>query len=104
VRPQLYEPLVPRRLGSARAWVYGSGVAEIACAAGLLGRRSRRAAGLGSAALLMVVFPGNIQRAMTAMRSSRASTSYRAGTLARLPVQVPLIAWALRVARNAGDR
>jgi uncharacterized membrane protein len=52
----------------------------------------------------MVVFPGNIQRAMTAMRSSRASTSYRAGTLARLPVQVPLIAWALRVARNAGDR
>jgi uncharacterized membrane protein len=104
VRPQLYEPLVPRRLGSARAWVYGSGVAEIACAAGLLGSRSRRGAGLASAALLVVVFPGNIQHAMTAMKSSRASTGYRAGTLARLPVQLPLIAWALRVARDAGDQ
>jgi uncharacterized membrane protein len=101
VRPQLYEPLVPRRLGSARAWVYGSGVAEIACAAGLLGRSSRRTAGLASAALLVVVFPGNIQQAVGAMRSSRASSGYRAGTLARLPLQLPLVAWALRVAREA---
>ena len=102
VRPHLYEPLVPRRLGHARAWVYGSGVAEIACAAGLLGARSRRAAGLASAILLVVVFPGNVQQAATAMRSSRASAGYRAGTLVRLPVQVPLVVWALRVARDAG--
>jgi uncharacterized membrane protein len=49
-----------------------------------------------------MVFPGNIQQAATAMKSSRASAGYRTGTLARLPVQLPLIAWALRVARQAG--
>ena len=53
---------------------------------------------LASAVLLVVVFPGNIHHAAAAMRSSRASTGYRAATLARLPVQAPLVAWALRVA------
>jgi uncharacterized membrane protein len=102
VRPQIYEPLVPRSLGSARAWVLGSGVAEIACAAGLSTRSVRRPAALASAALLVAVFPGNIQHARLALRSSRASARYRAGTLARLPVQAPLVAWALRIAREAG--
>jgi uncharacterized membrane protein len=102
VRPGLYEPLVPRRLGSARGWVYGSGLAELACAAALLRPRSRRAAGLASAALLVVVFPGNVQHAVTAARSARVSRGLRAATLVRLPVQLPLVRWALRVAREAG--
>lgn len=101
VRPQIYEPLVPRRLGSARAWVVGSGVAEIACAAGLSRSQTRGRAALASAALLVVVFPGNVQHAVSALRSSRASTGVRVGTLARLPVQAPLVAWALRIAREA---
>ncbi len=104
VRPEIYEPLVPRPLGDARAWVYGSGVAELACAAGLSMPRSRRRAALVSAGLLLVVFPGNVQQAVSAVRSSRASTGYRAGTLARLPLQAPLVAWALRLAREAGSR
>lgn len=104
VKPQIYEALVPRRLGAARTWVIGSGIAEIACAAGLSASRSRRPAAFASAGLLVVVFPGNIQHAVTAMRSARASTGYRAGTLARLPVQAPLVAWALRIAREAGQR
>lgn len=103
VRPQVYEPLIPRSLGSARAWVLGSGVAEIACAAGLSTRSVRRPAAFASAALLVAVFPGNVEHARRALRSSRASTGYRAGTLARLPVQVPLVAWAVRVAREAGS-
>ena len=102
VRPQIYEPLIPPSLGSPRSWVIGSGVAEIACAAGLSSRSVRRQAALASAALLVVVFPGNIQHARRALGSSRTSTRYRAGTLARLPVQAPLVAWALRVAREAG--
>ena len=102
VRPQIYEPLIPRGLGDARAWVVGSGIAEIACAAGLLDGRTRRPAAVASAALLVAVFPGNIQHALIALRSSRTSNRYRAGVLARLPVQVPLVAWAVRVAREAG--
>ena len=79
----------------------GSGLAEIGCAAGLLAPRSRRRAARASAGLLVLVFPGNVQHAVTAMRSSRASAGYRAGTLLRLPVQVPLVLWARRVAREA---
>jgi uncharacterized membrane protein len=103
VRPQVYEPLVPRSLGDARTWVIGSGVAEIACAAGLSVARSRRSAALASAALLVLVFPGNLHQARRAVQSSRASTGYRAATLARLPLQGPLVAWALRIAREAGS-
>jgi uncharacterized membrane protein len=100
-RPQVFEPLIPRRLGAARPWVYGSGVAEIVCAAGLSAGRSRRSAALLSAALLVVVFPGNVQQAVTAVRSPKASDGYRAGTLIRLPLQVPLVLWALRIARGS---
>lgn len=100
-RPQIYEPLIPRRLGSARAWVLWSGVAEIVCAAGLSAPRTRRAAGLASAMLLVAVFPGNITHAVKALSSSRSSRAVRVGTLVRLPVQAPLVAWALRVAREA---
>ena len=75
VRPQIYEPLIPASLGSPRSWVIGSGVAEIACAAGLSSRSVRRPAALASAALLVVVFPGNIQHARRALRSSRTSTA-----------------------------
>jgi uncharacterized membrane protein len=99
-RPQVFEPLIPRRLGDARAWVYASGVAEIACAAGLSTNRTRKIAALGSAALLVAVFPGNVQHALKAQRSSRTSTAYRAATLVRLPVQAPLVTWALRLARE----
>lgn len=102
VRPDIYQPLIPRHLGDARAWVVGSGVLEIGCAAGLLASRTRRPAALASATLLVAVYPGNIQHAVSAMRSARVSTGYRAATLARLPVQVPLVVWALRVARTAG--
>jgi uncharacterized membrane protein len=102
-RPQIFEPLIPRQLGSARPWVYVSGVAEIACAAGLSTSRSRRVAGRASAVLLVTIFPGNVQQAVTALRSTRASTGYLVGTLARLPVQLPLVAWALRIAREAGQ-
>lgn len=101
-RPRIYEPLIPHRLGDARAWVLASGAAEIVCAAGLLGRRTRRPAGWASAGLLVAVFPGNIQHAVSAVRSTRTSRGYRAAVLARLPVQVPLVAWAARVAREAG--
>jgi uncharacterized membrane protein len=65
--------------------------------------RTRRPAAIASAALLVAVFPGNVQHAARAMRSSRTSRGYRAGTLARLPLQAPLVTWALRVARQAGD-
>jgi len=101
VAPQPYDRLIPRRLGAPRPWVYGSGVAEIACATALLVPRSRRAGALATAALFVGVFPGNVTMAVRALRSPRASGRTKALTVARLPLQVPLVAWALDVAGRA---
>ena len=104
VRPQVFEPIVPRSLPAPRQLVYVSGVAELVCAVGLLLPRTRRLAGWGSAALLVAVFPANVQMAVTANRraqrdtSSAAKQGARAATIARLPVQLPLIRTALRAA------
>jgi uncharacterized membrane protein len=101
LRPEPFARIVPRPLGDPLPWVYGSGVAELACAAGLAVVRTRRGAGLATAALLLAVYPANVQMAVTALRSPRASTAYRAATLARLPLQLPLVLWALSVRRRA---
>jgi uncharacterized membrane protein len=96
-RPRIYEPLIPAALGDPRPWVLWSGVAELCCAAGLVPRSTRRAAALASAALFLAVLPGNVTMAVDAHRRP-ASPALRAGTLARLPVQAPLVWWALRIA------
>lgn len=103
VRPQVFEGMVPHVLPRRRELVYVSGVAEIACALGLLHPRTRKVAGLASAALLVAVFPANVQ--MSASHAKRAqrrhdpgSAAFFAGTVARLPLQWPLIRTALRAA------
>ncbi len=97
VRPQTFEPLMPRRLPAHRELILASGVAELLCAAGLLLPATRRAAGLAGAAVLVGVFPGNLKMAVDASRTP--STPYRAAAYARLPLQVPLIRGALRAGR-----
>lgn len=104
VRPQVFESIIPKQLaGYRRELVYASGVAEIACAAGLLHPSTRKAAGLASAALLVAVFPANVQMsASQGRRAQRRGTTkdkaFFAGTMARLPLQWPLIRTALRAA------
>ena len=101
VRPKTFLPSVPRRVPRQIDVIRASGVAELACAAGLLAPPTRRLAGTASAALLVGVFPANVQMAADAARvvtdrgSSPKRNAYLAGTLARLPLQWPLIraAW-----------
>ena len=71
VRPRIFEPIVPRWLPRRRDIVYASGVAELVCAGGLLAPHTRRLAGWSSAALLAVVFTGNIQMTVTAAQRWR---------------------------------
>ena len=94
VRPQTFDPLMPAWVPAPRQVILYSGVAEILCAAGLVFPRTRRIAGLASAALLAGVFPGNLQMALDARGTS--NTAYKAATYARLPLQIPLIRGALR--------
>ncbi|MEI8411145.1 MULTISPECIES: DoxX family protein [unclassified Kribbella] len=98
VKPEPFEQIVPRALPRKKELVYASGVAELACAAGLLHPRTRRAAGLAGAALLVAVFPANVQMAMDTNR--KGSPTARAVAFARSPLQIPLIRAALRAARE----
>ncbi|SDT33323.1 Uncharacterized membrane protein [Friedmanniella luteola] len=95
VDPHRFDPAVPGWLpGSRLAWELASGVAELGCAALLALPRTRRFGGAATAALFVAVFPGNLH-----MASRARSPKGRAMTLARLPLQVPLVLWAWRVAR-----
>lgn len=98
--PKFYDAMIPEQLpGSPRMWTYGSAVAEFATAASLVAPRTRRTGGLAAAVLFAAVLPGNVKMAVDARGSD--STAYRVGTLLRLPLQLPLIGWALRVRQRA---
>ena len=107
VRPKVFEPIVPSALPDARKVVEVSGVAEIVCGLGLLHPKTRRIAGLASAALLVGVFPANVQMSVDAgKRANRKRTprsaGFFAGTVARLPMQWPMIKVALRAGKGTG--
>jgi uncharacterized membrane protein len=98
VKPEPFEQIVPRALPRKKELVYASGVAELVCAAGLLHPRTRRVAGLVSAGLLVAIFPANVQMAVDVQRNG--SLPAKAVGWARLPLQLPLISWALKAARE----
>lgn len=90
--PRTFESIMPRRLPAHRAFVYGSGVAELACGAGLLTRRGW--AGPASAALLLAVWPANVRMALDSGSGRLPSVAdNRALAWGRVPLQIPLI-WA----------
>lgn len=97
VKPEVFEPLMPDWVPSHREVIVGSGVLELACAAGLAVPRTRRLAGLASAALLVGVYPGNLKMAADALQTD--NTPFKAAALARLPLQFPMIRFAWRAGR-----
>ncbi|WP_436795356.1 DoxX family protein [Actinospongicola halichondriae] len=96
VVPRFYEQLIPDALpGGPRAWVYGSGVAELAAGALLVDRRTERLGAWATFAVFVGVWPGNIHDAI-----QHPPTDARGiGSLIRLPMQIPLFLWALRHTR-----
>lgn len=99
VRPKTFDPLMPDWLPAPQQIVIGSGVAELACAAAVLNPGTRRLGAYASAALLAGVFPGNVHMALRAQKTN--NTAYKIGTLARLPLQLPMITSMLTTAREA---
>jgi len=100
IRPEMFRPLVPATLPAPDAIVAISGLAELICAAGLVAHRSW--AGLSSAALLVAVFPGNVQFALDQTAAPGGDPRVIAATWLRLPLQVPLIWAALQARRTVG--
>jgi uncharacterized membrane protein len=97
-KPGFYLRLMPSWVPAHREVILGSGVAELACAAGLALPATRRAAGWASALLLVGVYPGNIKMAVDAARTD--NTGLKVASYARLPMQFPMIQAALRAARG----
>jgi uncharacterized membrane protein len=103
VKPDVYESLMPSWVPRHREVILGSGVAELACATGLVLPATRRTAGWASALLLVAIFPGNLKMAVDAQQIRSTSTrarGFKAATLLRLPLQWPMIRAALKVARG----
>jgi uncharacterized membrane protein len=99
--PKPFDRLVPRQLpGSRRLWTHASGVAELGTALLIAVPRTRRLGGLLAALLFVAVFPGNVKMALDYQRKGRP-LPHRAVAFARLPLQWPLVVWALRVRDNA---
>lgn len=99
VKPEPFERLIPERLpGTARAWAVGSGYAELVTAGLLLLPGTRRLGGAAAAALFVGVWPGNVKMAWDRRREP---WSRQLVSLGRLPLQIPLITTAARIARYA---
>lgn len=88
-------PLLPRPLALVRV----SGAAEILGGAGLLVPALRRWAARGLALLLVAVFPANIYMAVAHV-PFRGFMGESWVQWVRLPLQIPLIVWALCYARG----
>lgn len=97
VRARPYRRMVPKPLAPWRAEVVAvSGLAEISCALLLLIPKTRRVGAYASAWLFVAVFPANVHTALHGGDADGALPANRAAVAwLRLPLQVPLIWWAL---------
>jgi uncharacterized membrane protein len=92
VKPDFYLAIMPPWVPFHEAMVIVSGIAEIVLGVALLVPRTRRLAAWGLIALLVAVFPANIQ----ALLNARAQGLPELALWIRLPLQGALIYWAYR--------
>jgi uncharacterized membrane protein len=91
--PGAYLAMMPSALPWPHALVAVSGVAEVAGGLGLILPSTRRWAAWGLVALLVAIFPANINMAVNHIPLGGRPVSPLFLWL-RLPLQLPLIAWA----------
>ncbi len=79
-----------------------SGATELASGLMMLDRRTRRAGGALATATLVAVYPANVQMALDTLRPVGEKRSRLAAVALwlRLPLQIPMLSTALRVARG----
>ena len=98
VVPGNFDQLVPPWLpGSARFYVLITGLGELLIGLGLFKQSTRHYCAWAAVIIFLVVFPGNIYMAYD-WRDREFSQQLIA--YLRLPFQIPLILWALNIARK----
>lgn len=91
VHPSFYLQIMPPWLPWHNELVFLSGVAEVVCALLLLFPKTRRTGAWAVIALLIAVFPANIQMLINYMNAGNPMTWI---AVVRLPIQLLLIWWA----------
>lgn len=91
INPKMYGRIMPPYIPYKRAMVFWSGVAEVILGMGLLFPLTQKIAAWGIIALLIAVFPANIEMART--KKARMNVPLWLVIL-RLPLQFVLIWWA----------
>ena len=101
--PGFYDPIVPRWMpGKARTWTYVSGAVELTCAGLMLAPRTRKIGGAATVATILAVWPANWQMALDGgMADAKPPMNSAAVAWARLPLQLPMLWGALKVARGS---
>lgn len=101
VIPNVYARIMPSWLPAHVPLVLASGAFEILGGVALLVPSLRVAAGWGLIALLVAVFPANIQMLQTAVAQGQ-SLAWRIALIARLPLQPLLMFWVYQSAVRFG--
>ncbi len=106
VRPELFDAIVPDWMpGAARTTTYVSGVMELTAAVLVAHPRTRRVGGWFAFWTFIGVFPANIQSALDGgIADAPEPLNSAAAAWLRLPLQIPLVLWARRVAHDATER
>ena len=100
--PKPFDSIVPAELpGSQRFYTYASGVAEVAVGGLLVVPKTRRVGALAAIALFVGVFPANVNMVRLWFRDPAKSLPMRVAAVARLPLQIPMIAQALKIYRES---
>jgi uncharacterized membrane protein len=95
--PKAFDKIIPSWMpGRPRMWTYLSGAAELASGVLLANPSTKRVGGAMGAATLVAVYPANVQMAI----DNKPSTPFGFGLWLRLPMQFPMIAWALKHAHS----
>jgi uncharacterized membrane protein len=94
VNPEVFESLIPPFLGNESLWILGSGITEIIAALGILTKQ--KWAPKFTSLVLIVIWVGNWWYAMNVTFNLESSWFLILGSWLRLPLQIPLIQWALR--------
>lgn len=93
-----YYKIMPPYLPYPYAIIYISGFCESALGILLLFNKTRRFAAFGIIALLIAVFPANIQMLINYIHENNPRLWI---AIVRLPLQIPLILWAWWIAKDA---
>ena len=100
--PKPFERMIPAWLpGDVVTWNLAATAAEGGSALLLSSRKTARAGGVAAAATFLTVWVANIQAAFDGGYPIKGPLGSKEVAWARVPLQVPMIWWALAVSRNA---